>query len=80
MILANEVVAAHLHERDFPALYRVHEKPSPDSLAALLPVLSEFSWFNRISLSVSWPAMRMPCSRCSRKAKGGLRPILCRRS
>ena len=49
MILANEVVAAHLHERDFPALYRVHEKPSPDSLAALLPVLSEFSWFNRIS-------------------------------
>ena len=49
MILANEVVAAHLHERDFPALYRVHEKPSPDSLAALLPVLSEFSWFDRIS-------------------------------
>ena len=37
MILANEVVAAHLHERDFPALYRVHEKPSPDSLAALAP-------------------------------------------
>ena len=49
MILANEVVAAHLHECDFPALYRVHEKPSPDSLAALLPVLSEFSWFDRIS-------------------------------
>lgn len=50
MILANEVVAQHLSERGFPALYRVHEKPSPDSLAALLPVLQEFSWFSRISL------------------------------
>ena len=49
MIMANEVVAAHLHEREFPALYRVHEKPSPDSLAALVPVLQEFSWFGRIS-------------------------------
>ena len=27
----------------------MHEKPSPDSLAALLPVLQEFSWFSRIS-------------------------------
>lgn len=49
MILVNEVVAQHLSERGFPALYRVHEKPSPDSLAALLPVLQEFSWFSRIS-------------------------------
>lgn len=49
MILANEVVAQHLSECGFPALYRVHEKPSPDSLAALLPVLQEFSWFSRIS-------------------------------
>lgn len=49
MILANEVVAQHLSERGFPALYRVHEKPSPDSLAALLPVLQEFGWFSRIS-------------------------------
>ncbi|WP_417751333.1 ribonuclease R [Senegalimassilia faecalis] len=49
MILANEVVAQHLSARGFPALYRVHEKPSPDSLAALLPVLQEFSWFSRIS-------------------------------
>lgn len=49
MILANEVVAQHLDGRQFPALYRVHEKPSPDSLAALVPVLQEFSWFSRIS-------------------------------
>lgn len=50
MILANEVVAQHLNDRQFPALYRVHEKPSSDSLAALVPVLQEFSWFSRISL------------------------------
>jgi ribonuclease R len=49
MIMANEVVATHLCEREFPALYRVHEKPSADSLAALVPVLQEFTWFNRIS-------------------------------
>lgn len=49
MILANEVVARHLSERQFPALYRVHEKPSADSLAALVPVLQEFSWFYRIN-------------------------------
>ena len=49
MIMANEVVAQHLNERQFPALYRVHEKPSSDSLAALVPVLQEFSWFSRIS-------------------------------
>ncbi len=79
MILANEVVAAHLSERDFPALYRVHEKPSPDSLAALLPYSPSSAGSIVSALSVSWPAMRMPCSRCSRKAKGALRPILCRR-
>lgn len=49
MILANEVVARHLSERQFPALYRVHEKPSADSLVALVPVLQEFSWFYRIN-------------------------------
>lgn len=49
MIMANEVVAEHLSRRDFPSLYRVHEKPSADSLAALIPVLQEFSWFGRIN-------------------------------
>ncbi len=49
MIMANEVVAEHLSRRGFPALYRVHEKPSADSLAALIPVLQEFSWFGRVS-------------------------------
>lgn len=45
MILANETVAAHLAQRGFPCMYRVHERPFPDALAALLPVFQEFPWF-----------------------------------
>lgn len=45
MILANETVAAHLAQREFPCMYRVHERPAPDALAALVPVFQEFSWF-----------------------------------
>ena len=32
MLLANEVVARHLKERQVPSLYRVHEKPDPERL------------------------------------------------
>ena len=45
MILANETVAEYLSSKDFPCMYRVHEKPSADALDALVPVLQEFSWF-----------------------------------
>ncbi|WP_101722875.1 ribonuclease R [Eggerthella timonensis] len=48
MILANETVALHLRDAKFPGLYRVHEQPSADSLAALVPVLQEFAWFRDI--------------------------------
>ncbi len=49
MLLANEMVARYLHERDFPCAYRVHERPAFDNLEGLLPVLQEFSWFKRIN-------------------------------
>ena len=49
MILANETVAAHLRDAKFPSLYRVHEQPAADSLAALVPVLQEFSWFAEVN-------------------------------
>ncbi len=39
MIAANEAVARHLTEKDFPTLYRVHESPDQDSLEALAPFL-----------------------------------------
>jgi ribonuclease R len=39
MIAANEAVARHLTEKDFPALYRVHEGPDQEALEALAPFL-----------------------------------------
>ncbi|RDB60495.1 3'-5' exonuclease [Gordonibacter sp. 28C] len=48
MILANETVARHLRDAKFPGIFRVHDKPSADSLAALVPVFQEFAWFGGI--------------------------------
>ena len=39
MIAANEAVARHLKEQDFPLLYRVHEGPDEEALEALAPFL-----------------------------------------
>ena len=39
MIAANEEVARHLTEKDFPTLYRVHEGPDQDALETLAPFL-----------------------------------------
>lgn len=47
MIAANEAVARHLSGKDFPCLYRVHDAPAGEALAALVPVFREFSWFSR---------------------------------
>lgn len=49
MILANNAVASRLCERGFPSLYRVHEPPSHESLAELVPVLQEFDYFKDVS-------------------------------
>ncbi len=49
MIFANETVAAHLRDAKFPSLYRVHEQPAADNLAALIPVFQEFSWFSQVN-------------------------------
>ncbi|MBE6464451.1 MAG: ribonuclease R [Eggerthellaceae bacterium] len=48
MIFANEVVAHHISEREFPCIYRVHEQPAADALSGLIPVFQEFSWFSEI--------------------------------
>ena len=40
MILANEQVAGYLAERKLPALYRVHEKPDPNAVAAMVARLA----------------------------------------
>lgn len=48
MIAANEAVARFLRDRGFPCVYRIHEKPSRESLDGLVPVLQEFPWFKSI--------------------------------
>ena len=48
MILANETVAVHLRDAKFPNLYRIHDRPSSDNLAALVPVFQEFAWFRDV--------------------------------
>lgn len=45
MIAANEAVARFLRDAGFPCVYRVHDKPSRESLEGLVPVLQEFNWF-----------------------------------
>jgi ribonuclease R len=39
MIAANEAVARHLRDNDFPLLYRVHEGPDAEALEAVAPFL-----------------------------------------
>ena len=39
MIAANEAVARHLKEQDFPLLYRVHEGPDEDAMESIAPFL-----------------------------------------
>lgn len=51
MVLANNQVASYLSERGFPSVYRVHEPPSPESLAELIPVLQEFDYLKTVSAS-----------------------------
>lgn len=41
MLLANECVAEFLADRDLVSAYRVHEDPSPDSLASVAKTLTE---------------------------------------
>ncbi len=42
MILANEVVARHLEEREIPSLYRVHEEPDPMKVQDFAEIVNGF--------------------------------------
>jgi ribonuclease R len=42
MILANEVVAHYLEQRDIPSLYRIHEDPDPAKVAEFAEIVSGF--------------------------------------
>ncbi|MEG0071819.1 MAG: ribonuclease R [Raoultibacter sp.] len=51
MILANNTVARYMHEGGFPCMYRVHEAPSADSLAELVPLLQEFPAYKKLPVT-----------------------------
>jgi ribonuclease R len=42
MLLANEVVAAHLENLQWPCMYRIHEKPTPEKLETLASFVRQF--------------------------------------
>lgn len=44
MILANRVVARHMHDRGVPMVYRIHEAPALESVARLKSLLLELSY------------------------------------
>jgi ribonuclease R len=44
MLLANRLVAKELHDRDIPALYRVHEDPSDEKIQALQKALAKLGY------------------------------------
>ena len=50
MLLANECAARRLVEAQMPGMFRVHEVPSPDSMAEIVPVLYELGYARDIDL------------------------------
>jgi len=44
MIAANEVVARHMRDHEAPMVYRIHEDPERDALAAIATILAEFDY------------------------------------
>ena len=50
MLMANECVARRLDSSAIPALFRVHEAPSPDTLSELVPILQEFGYTQSVSV------------------------------
>lgn len=52
MLLANLVVCRFLHDRDLPALYRVHDVPADDDLYDLLTVLTDIGVDNALLSSL----------------------------
>ena len=43
MLTANKLVANHLHSREIPALYRIHEEPSPQRFLEVVANLAKLS-------------------------------------
>lgn len=42
MLIANEMVAEMIEEKNYPAIYRIHENPDPERLGSLFSLLQRF--------------------------------------
>ncbi|MBQ9068468.1 MAG: RNB domain-containing ribonuclease, partial [Eggerthellaceae bacterium] len=51
MICANECVAKRLCDTHTPGIFRVHDAPTSESLASLVPILQEFGYDSHIDLA-----------------------------
>lgn len=51
MIAANEAVARYLRDAKVSSIYRVHDAPSPTDLVDLKPILQEFGYDKRVSMT-----------------------------
>ena len=84
MIAANEAVARYLRDADFPCIYRTHDKPSRESLAGLVAVLQEFSWFKGVDAEAfangNPHAIARVLDKCADRAEGSLVTTLVLRS
>lgn len=70
MIAANVAVAEHMEASGWPCVYRVHDKPDADALAALVPLLQEFSAYRDIPASAFVEGVPSVLQSVLRKAKG----------
>lgn len=50
MLMANECAARHLNAVQMPGIFRVHDMPSPDSMAQVVPVLQEFGYTRDVNM------------------------------
>lgn len=53
MLAANKTIAEKYFHLDLPFVYRVHEKPDPEKLQKLLPVLQSFGYDMKIKCEVN---------------------------
>lgn len=76
MLLANECTARKLCNEGVPGMFRVHAAPSPDSLAAILPIIREFDYLDDVDSGAFIAGDRFELQkvldRCSERPEGQL--------
>jgi ribonuclease R len=53
MLMANQTIAAHFMKAQLPFLYRIHETPDPDKLAALFKLAKEIGYQTKVPKAIT---------------------------